>query len=92
MTTPLNWLFFLTLIFAFGNQKDNKSGNTLKRIEYNLSAPDKVYTLPAALREISGITEVDGSAIACIQDERGIVFIHDINKNEIIRQFIFGPD
>ncbi len=92
MTTLFYRLFFLTFLFSVSSQTDNKSNNALKGIQYNLAAPDKVYTLPPALREISGITEADGSTIACIQDERGIIYIYDINKKVIIRQFIFGPD
>lgn len=90
MPTLYYGLFLLTSIFSVSNHMDNQSDNTLKRIDYNLSAPDKIYKLPAALHEISGITEINGSALACIQDERGTVFIYDINKNEIIRQILFG--
>ena len=53
-------------------------------IGYNLSAPDRVYILPKKLKEISGITEIDSSRIACIQDEREIVFIYDLNSGQII--------
>ena len=75
----------------FSDDQTNKSNNnTFRQIEYNLSAPDKVLILPPVLKEISGITELDASSVACIQDENGIVFIYDINKNQIIRQFIFG--
>ena len=77
-------------IFILPYQTGKKSGNTLKKIEYNLSAPDRVYVLPQILKEISGITAIDGSSVACVQDERGIVFIHDINSNQTIRQFNFG--
>ncbi len=62
----------------------------VKGIEYDLSAPDKVYSLPATLYEVSGITEIDASTIACVQDEHGIVFIHDLNKNKTIRTISFG--
>lgn len=91
MKTLFYWLFFLNII-PFWYQADNKSGNTFRRIDYNLSAPDKVYNLPPALYEISGITEVDASTFACVQDEHGIVFIHDINKNKTIRSIVFGSE
>jgi uncharacterized protein YjiK len=73
-----------------GNLKENQSGNTFRRIDYKLNAPDRVYVLPPSLYEISGITEVDASTIACVQDEHGIVFFHDINKNQTIRHIVFG--
>ena len=92
MTTLFYCLFFLPVIFSVDNQTDNQSGNSYRRIDYNLTLPDKVYVLPQVLNEISGITETDVSTIACVQDEHGIVYIHDLNKNEIIRQFVFGSD
>lgn len=45
--------------------------------------------LPPALSEISGITVIDSSYVACVQDEAGIIFIFDMVKNEIKSQFIF---
>lgn len=59
-------------------------------IGYNLSAPDTVYVLPKKLKEISGITEIDSSRIACIQDEREIVFIYDLNSGQIISRMDYG--
>lgn len=59
---------------------------------YNLSAPDKVYNLPPSLHEISGITAIDASTLACIQDEHGLLFIYDLDKNSITRQIPFGAD
>jgi len=58
-------------------------------INYDLSAPDKIYVLPNALKEISGITETDASSIACIQDENGILFIYDLIKEQIKKQYNF---
>lgn len=72
------------------DQTGKESGGTYRKIDYNLSTPDNVYVLPQALNEISGITEVDESSIACVQDENGIIFIYNIKKNEITRQFYFA--
>ena len=77
-------------MFPSSCQTVEQSSNKIKGIEYDLSAPDKVYSLPATLYELSGITEIDASTIACVQDEHGIVFIYDLNKNETIRTIYFG--
>ena len=89
----MNILLFqllLLYILSFGNQTSDITITTPGRIGYNLSSPDKVYVLPSALHEISGITEIDASSVACIQDEYGLVFIFDTNKNQIIRELVFG--
>ncbi|MFO7850923.1 MAG: SdiA-regulated domain-containing protein [Bacteroidales bacterium] len=57
---------------------------------YKLSAPDSIYVLPGALKEISGITERDDSSIVCVEDNREIIFIYDINDEKIIRQIEVG--
>jgi uncharacterized protein YjiK len=79
-------------MLSFVSQDNKKGGNTFRSIEYDLSEPDQVYKLSASLREISGITELDGSTIACVQDEHGVIYIHDINNNQTIRKINFGGE
>ena len=57
---------------------------------YHLDKPDKTLELPGLLKEISGVSDIDQNTVACIQDEKGILFIYDINKNEIKQLFNFG--
>lgn len=59
---------------------------------YNLSAPDKIYLLPMILYEISGLTAIDASTVACVQDEYGIVFFFDLNEGSIGRTLVFGAE
>jgi uncharacterized protein YjiK len=92
MTTILSIVYIISLIFSTVNQENNKGSNNYRSIQYNLSAPDKIYALSSSLREISGITELDGSTIACVQDEHGIVYIHDINNNKTVRKIIFSGE
>ena len=92
MRTILTGLVFLTNLWFLCSHAYCQTGNTLKRIAYDLSSPDRVYVLPPALYEISGMTETDASIIACIQDEHGILFFYDINKNQIVRQIVFGSE
>jgi len=86
------FLLIITFLFASCDQhhKNKKSKVSLIDIGYNLSAPDRVYILPNKLKEISGITEIDSSRIACIQDEREIVFIYELNSGQIIRKMDYG--
>ena len=44
------------------------------------------------MREISGLTSVDSTSFACIQDENGILFIYDAIKNKIKTQYNFNTD
>lgn len=50
----------------------------------------KTWKLPKKLREISGIAYLDHDKIACIQDEKGIIFIYNLKTAEIEKQIPFG--
>lgn len=49
------------------------------------------WELPEALDEISGVAWLENNTVACIQDEDGIIFLYDLEQNEIIKQIPFGP-
>lgn len=66
--------------------------NNEKTTGYNLTAPDVSFILPDTLREVSGLTYIDSTSFACIQDENGILFIYDVVKNEIKKQYTFNID
>ncbi|MCB0520090.1 MAG: SdiA-regulated domain-containing protein [Saprospiraceae bacterium] len=68
------------------------SCNTTFPTQTNFKNPSKVCELPAELMEISGITDVDGKTVACVQDELGDVFIYDLENCTVIEQITFeGP-
>ena len=83
-------IFLFSFLNIFLNDgQPGKYDKTVVAINYDLSAPDKIYVLPNVLKEISGITETDPSSIACIQDENGILFIYDLIKEQIKKQYNF---
>ncbi|MGQ0826858.1 MAG: hypothetical protein ACT4ON_00535 [Bacteroidota bacterium] len=84
-----NNLFFL-LFFLLGciNSSFKSVGDT----GYDLTKPKSSLILPDTLREISGITQINDTTIACIQDENGILFIYDIHTNKIKEQYKFNID
>jgi len=49
-----------------------------------------IYNLPSSLDEISGLSWLDKTTFACVQDEDGIIFIYDIEKNKITEQYKFA--
>lgn len=83
-------LLLFTNIFPSCGQIENKSTGSINSIGYNLTTPDKVYILPQILTEISGVTEVDATSVACIQDELETVYIYNTDKSQIVRQIFTG--
>jgi uncharacterized protein YjiK len=75
-------LFFSTLLIGQGDFQ----------FPYNLSHPSRQFTLPSILHEISGLTEIDSTSFACIQDENGVIFIYNLRRGEISRELAFAYD
>ena len=59
---------------------------------YDLGNPDHRYTMPGSLEEISGISWTGKGTLACIQDENGIVFCYDLEKDKVVSEVKFGKD
>jgi len=66
--------------------------NYEKKTGYNLTSPDITFILPDTLHEVSGLTYIDSTSFACIQDENGILFIYDVVNNKIKKQSTFNID
>ncbi|MCX6302486.1 MAG: hypothetical protein NTW82_09910 [Bacteroidia bacterium] len=85
-------IYFLGII-SCSNSSDNRNQTIdtigVNIIGYDLTCPDETIILPPVLHEISGITVIDSSSVACVQDENGIVFIYDIQRKEIKKQLTF---
>lgn len=86
------FLFFTSVLFSvfllvlfYGYRTINKQ--ELSAFEYNLSSPEKIFVLPTVLNEISGITTISQNEIACVQDEIGTVYIYDLTKGAIIKEY-----
>lgn len=56
---------------------------------YHFANPDQILELPASLHEISGITPLDQNTLACIQDEKGILYLYNTNTNQIEKEYSF---
>jgi hypothetical protein len=83
------FLFFFPNVLLLDGQSDKLSFRKEFGILYNFSSPDKIYVLPNALQEVSGITEIDSNTIACVQDEHGVLFIYDLSKEQVKNHYPF---
>lgn len=61
-------------------------------ILYNFEEPDAAFALPGELLEISGLTAISPSQLAAVQDEKGIIFILDVETAHIVDQARFRGD
>lgn len=87
-------LFVIGLInfFLMISLSSCKSSRSNYDVGYDLSIPSESIQLPGSLREVSGITLLDSTTVACIQDENGVVFIYDLVSHEIKTTLNFYDD
>jgi uncharacterized protein YjiK len=60
--------------------------------EYQLNEPVQSWKLPSELVEISGLGFTDHSRLACVQDEKGIIYIFNLNTGKVESEISFGDD
>lgn len=63
--------------------------------DYNSTAKVEVikqWSLPESLKEVSGIYYLGQQKMACVQDEKGIVYVFDLETSQVSRQLRFTPD
>jgi len=60
------------------------------KFPYQLNEPDKSWKLPKRLVEISGLSYIDENKLACVQDERGNIYIFNIDSGEVEEKIDFG--
>lgn len=95
MTTKMKQFKFITTILILATNLFSCGAtftNNEKITGYDLTTPDRSFILPDTLREISGLTNIDSTTFACIQDENGVLFIYDARKKELKRQYTFNID
>jgi uncharacterized protein YjiK len=50
----------------------------------------KEWIMPNELSEISGISFLDDHTLACVQDEKGFIFLYDLKNSEITKRIKFA--
>jgi uncharacterized protein YjiK len=59
---------------------------------YDLAVPARSWKLPGSLTEISGLSYIDEQRLACVQDEKGIIYIFNLPGGKVESEIIFGDD
>ncbi len=59
---------------------------------YDFAKPDKSWKLPNKLEEISGLGFIDKNRLACVQDEKGNIYIFNLKTGEVENKIDFGDD
>ena len=92
------FLILFALIISFCSSSSIKENhldlNTLEEYSfpYRLDKPDSEYKLPGYLEEISGLSYYQEAQLACVQDEKAVIYIVELRKDLKITPYKFGKD
>ena len=81
----LPFLIFFLLFF-------NCTSKSKVTLPFNFNNPDEVIKLPQKLHEISGISFYKKKELACIQDEKGVIYFYEIKKEKLRNTTPFAKD
>jgi len=88
---PILFLFNFT-VFSQDSDKYLLFEHSGYDFPYQLAEPDKSWELPKKLVEISGLSYIDKHRLACVQDEKGNIYIFNLKVGEIEQKVDFGND
>jgi len=73
-------------------ERESKVFNSDYKFPYTLEQPTAKYVMPSDLNEISSIEVLPNGTLACIQDEKGILYVYDTEKREVVNRYKFAKD
>lgn len=73
-------------------RKENERTQQNYSFPYLLKEPNAEYKLPSYLEEISGMSYYRKNKIACVQDEKAIIYILNLETELNISKYKFGKD
>jgi len=71
-------------------QKTDSEPILRSSISYSLHEPHAVIELPRSLNEISGLSVIDSTRVAAIQDEKGIIYVLDALTGAVLNEVRFA--
>ncbi len=80
-------LLLVLFLYSCGNK--GKNPQTSKEEKTLEPTGGKLYSIPPELNEISGISFLNDSLLAAIQDEEGILYFYDLGQEKVVRQYEF---
>ncbi len=79
-------------VFPQDNDTYTLFKNPAYNFPYQLNKPDKSWKMPKTLVEISGLSFIDPDRLACVQDEKGIIYVFNLKAGKIESKIEFADD
>lgn len=81
-------LFYVVVTFSCTPAQNTTKNGSIKN--YDLRHPNLRIQLPYELQEVSGLSYVNDSTIAMVQDEQGILYLYNLTQKKITRKIEFA--
>jgi hypothetical protein len=96
---PMKSLFYFALLTGivslftgFTGRIEPLNGQPKSAFSYSLDQPDEIHILPSQLTEVSGLTDLSATEIACVQDEQGVIFTYNLVSKATGPEITFAAD
>ncbi len=93
---PLLVLIALVLLAGWCCRGGNKTTHTPNQksfsLPYQLQEPSQTFKLPNKLVEISGLSVINETKLACIQDEKANIYVYDLAAKKVVQKIDFGKN
>lgn len=83
-------LVLALLVFACLPKKEAKDKEYILR--YDIGKPNGKMEMPKDLKEISGLSFYKDNQLACVNDEKGTVFIYNLASQEVVETIDIGKN
>lgn len=89
---PLLVLLLLPLVrYWSAPPATRRPAATADAATYDLEHPVSKYSMPAALREVSGVVVLPQNRLACMEDQTGTIYLYNATTKRVEETIAFGP-
>lgn len=90
----LKWCFggLSLLMSCNGSSPEQAPAELPEPLPYSIHEPDRVFELPDALAEISGLEKANEQQLLCNEDETGYLYLFDLEQETVVHTWKWGKD
>ncbi|AZQ65041.1 hypothetical protein EI427_22740 [Flammeovirga pectinis] len=77
------YLLFSNMLFSCAQSTENHG---------SFSSPKAKWVMPSKLEEVSGLTWHSENTLACVNDEKGNIYLYNLEQKEVTKKINFGKD
>ncbi len=87
-----NTITIFSLLACQKSISEKEVAESTFEFSYQIDTPSQVHFLPSELNEISGVEWLPNGLLACVQDEKGKIFLYNPSEKIVVGTYEFADD